>query len=248
MVDPLFFLSLSVPQQRALFRSMCEQNQWYWPQVSRVLRREAITAHSSRHAGDAVEWTLSNIPIYTDCFAEPQPLCSFKRKCYDIGFRIVGYRDQDCDSPSERRCGPRLADELLQRVKTRITLADKIYIAEADLDSGLLNRMSQRRHAGRYETFTYIDVDGKVSFVANGPIQGTSHPRSSERASKDETIEWLTPRLWVPGYVNASFSDGWAFRSEPTVSSGSQISLDGLSLNPPIGPLEMHHDALGQVQ
>ena len=233
IIDPQYLLSRSVVSQRALLREICEAyNQdygWYWPQVSRALRLRAIANRSHSHDVDAVEWTPSDIPIFTDCFAEPQPICQFKHKTYDMAHRRVRYEDRDCDSPSERRCGPRLADELLQRVKARMTPADEIYIAEAEWASGLMNRMTQRRHANGYNTFTYTDVDGKVSFVADGRMHGVDPPRTSELVSLDDAIEWVTPRLWVPGYRDASFSAGWACPSGRSTAGGSQISLDGLT-------------------
>src|SRR6202035_3058010 len=128
-----------------------------------------------------------------DCFAEPQPICPFKHRFYDIGHRCVRYDERDCDSPSEALCGPRIADELLKRVKLRISRASDLYIAEAEWDDGLLNRMSQRRYARRFNSFTYRDVDGKVSFVADGPMHGIGHPRDSEHVTPDEAIAWLTP-------------------------------------------------------
>lgn len=229
IVEPQYFLSLTTTSQRALFRKICQDHKWHWPQVSRALRHKAIATQSHDHDIDEVEWTSSGIPIFTDCFAEPQPICPFKHKSYDMGHRSVRYDDKDCSSPSEVRCGPRMADELLARVKLRIGRANDIYIAQTDWDHGLLNRMTQRRHDNGFNTFTYQDVDGKVSFVADGSMQGTGHPRTSEHVTPDAAIEWLIPRLWVPGKGEASFSAGWAFPSQPMTVASSRISLDGLN-------------------
>ena len=230
IVDPLYFLSLSTVSQRALLRGICKHNEWPWPQVSRALRHRAIAAHLHDHSLQEVEWTRSGIPIYTDCFAEPQPICPFKRRSYDLGHRTLRYEDKDCNSPSERQCGPRLAGELLDRVNLRTSHASDIYIAEAEWDDGLLNRMSQRRHGGKFNTFTYRDVDGNVSFIADAPMHGTGHPRTSDHVSPSEAIGWLLPRLWVPGRADASFSAGWGFPSQPTTGFAiSRIPLDGLS-------------------
>ena len=41
-VDPLWFLRLSAAEQRAVFRSICIENEWYerhWPQIAKVVRR-----------------------------------------------------------------------------------------------------------------------------------------------------------------------------------------------------------------
>jgi len=89
--------------------------------------------------------------------------------------------------------------------------------------------MSQRRHSNKVNTFTYTDVHGNLSFVADGLIQGTDPPRSSEQVSISEMVEWLTPRLWVPGCRDHGFSAGWALLSAPTGAVRSQISLDGMT-------------------
>lgn len=39
MVDPLWFLTLAETEQRVVFRAICRENGWYWPQVAKLARR-----------------------------------------------------------------------------------------------------------------------------------------------------------------------------------------------------------------
>jgi len=142
---------------------------------------------------------------------------------------MMRFTDEDCDSLSERRCAPRVAEELLRLVRIRLAGADEIYIAEARWEERLSNRMSQRRHARRFNTFTYRDVDGMVWYFADGPIGGREPPVSSRQVSLDEADERLVSMLWIPGHVEHSFSEGWTFPRSRTAQSGLHISLDGLS-------------------
>jgi hypothetical protein len=228
MVDPLYYMSLSEVQQRRLFREVCKAHKWNWPQVSRRLRHEAIAARSGSVPGEAVKYTPSGIPVYSDRFAH-QSICPFKHKSFDLRFWSVQYRDKDCDSLSERRCGPREAEQLLQQVRNRIVGLDEVYVAEAQWDINLSNRMSQRRHQTGLNTFMYRCVDGTVSYLGDKPIRGVAPPRTSEAMPWEDALEWLVPRMWVPGHYDHGFSERWEFRKPRLSGTGMEIPLDGLS-------------------
>lgn len=229
MIDPLHFISLSELERRRLLRAICESEGWSWPQVAQTVRRSAIAARAREGRTEVIEYTVSGIPVFPERFAEPQPMCPFKRKSFHLGLWATKYFNEDCNSPSERRCGSRTAEELLQQVKTRLFGLAEVHFAVAIHDEELSNRMGQRRFSRKISTFTYRDVNDEVTILADGPAGGRTPPETSQPMPWREAIDRLIPRLWVPGHRAHDFSAGWKFPTGASADNDFNIALDGLT-------------------
>lgn len=224
---------MSEAKQRWFLRNLCKERDWYWPQVTRALR-QSRTASIANRMGDVgqVEGTQSGILVFLDRFPEPQPFCPFKRKYFHLGFWADGAIEQVCESHSCKHCAPDLIEGLLRHIKKRIKPLEVVYVAQVPWDDKLTGRLAQRRHDHDMNTFTYRDVNNLVTIIGDKPLEGKRAkqvPVSSEKMTPDEVIEFMIEHvLWIPGYVSAHFSAGWAFPVAQAAVSGVTVSLDGL--------------------
>lgn len=214
--------------ERVTFQRLCEENGWFWPQVSRALRKRRIAAIGLLDDSESVGLTKRGIAIYPRRFPDPQPLCPFRKRYYHLGHLTDKQYDAPCNSPSCEKCGPDLADRLLSQVESRIKNLEIVHVAQTEWDPSLTERMGQRRKSKAMNTFTHRDVYDIVTIIADKPIGGTSEPKRSEPMTPAEVSRFLTEDvMWVPGHVSASWSEGWKPKSHDDLSN--HVSLAGLS-------------------
>ena len=214
--------------ERRRYRQLCEEHDWYWPQVSSALRQRRITAIEANTTGGPVEFTKLGIPVYPDRFPEPQPLCPFATPYFHLGHLTDLAFDSPCKSPACETCGPELADNLLKLVASRIEDLDVVYVAETRWGPNLGSRLGQRRKAHNLNTFMYRVVNDSVTIIADKPITGTKEPNVSRAMTPVEAIEFLRDSvMWVPGRHSQSWSDAW--KPEGDDEASIHVSLRGLT-------------------
>jgi hypothetical protein len=214
--------------QRQRLGRICEENGWAWSQVSRRLRQDRITRIKKIGRPRNVELTERGIAVHVDRFPAPQPICPYKHKTFSLPHLAIAVKDKKCGSPSCKKCGPKIADELLGFLERLLAPLKAVYVAQVRWTPNLQNVMSQRRSATGMNTFTYRSIDGVVTIVADQPIRGRNEPKAVEPMTPDAAIDLLTTVLEVPERDQISWSSGWEPETHEA-GDGIDISLKGLT-------------------
>lgn len=125
---------------------------------------------------------------------------------------------KDCGTWHCRKCGPKKAAALLERIRTGLLQSgrDMFYISTCSHDDDLAKRMRKRRARSGAEFVWVRRMGGKVFYVSTESMGGTHEPRRSDPIGCDDAVAlFRTDILRAPGHVMHDHSAGFPIPPEP---------------------------------